>query len=61
MPGKATPADALKLSKELQQVLAAVNKETEEPDLFKKTRVKNDLNMEAGMSIRDWTATRKII
>jgi NAD(P)-dependent dehydrogenase (short-subunit alcohol dehydrogenase family) len=52
--GAAAPGDVVKLSKDLQDVLAAVNKETEELDLFKKTWVKNDFNRKAGMSIRDW-------
>ena len=45
--GAAATADVLKLSKDLQDVLAAVNKETEELDLFKKTWVKRDMAMAA--------------
>jgi hypothetical protein len=52
--GAATPTDAVKLGQDLQEVLASVNKETEELDLFKKTWVKNDFNRKTGMSIKDW-------
>jgi NAD(P)-dependent dehydrogenase (short-subunit alcohol dehydrogenase family) len=53
-PGTTSPPDAVKLSKDLQAVIASVQKETEELDLFKKTWVKNDFNRKAGMSIKDW-------
>jgi NAD(P)-dependent dehydrogenase (short-subunit alcohol dehydrogenase family) len=54
--GAAATADVVKLSMDLQDMLAAVNKETEELDLFKKTWMKNDFNRKAGMSIKDWLA-----
>ncbi|HMK48175.1 MAG TPA: SDR family oxidoreductase [Methanocella sp.] len=51
--GTVTAGDAISLSKDLREVLAAVNKETEELDLFKRTWVRNDFNRKVGMSIRD--------
>ncbi len=50
------PADPAGTARELRKVIEAVNKETEELDLFKKTWVKNDFNRKAGMSIKDWMA-----
>jgi NAD(P)-dependent dehydrogenase (short-subunit alcohol dehydrogenase family) len=48
------PLEAAKCSKVLQDVLAAVSKETEELDRFRKTWVKNDFSRKTGMSIKDW-------
>ncbi|MGA9138755.1 MAG: SDR family oxidoreductase [Methanocella sp.] len=54
--GTPTQAGVASASKELQKVIEAVSRETEELDLFKKTWVKNDFNRKAGMSIKDWVA-----
>jgi len=54
---KVTPASAVDAGKNLQGVIEAINKETEELDFFKKTWVKNDFNRRNGMSIRDWQRT----
>jgi NAD(P)-dependent dehydrogenase (short-subunit alcohol dehydrogenase family) len=51
-----TTDDVIRLSRELRNVVAAVNKETDELDLFKKTWVKNDFSRKTGMSLKDWTA-----
>ena len=55
--GKLTPAGAVELSKGLQQVIEAINRETEELDLFKRTWMKNDFGRRNGMSIKDWLKT----
>ncbi|WP_424358622.1 SDR family NAD(P)-dependent oxidoreductase [Methanocella sp. MCL-LM] len=54
---KMTPAGAVELSKGMQNVIEAINKETEELDLFKRTWVKNDFGRRNGMSIKDWQKT----
>lgn len=54
--GAVVPENVIELGRELQNVLSAVNKETEELDLFKKTWMKNDFNRKAGGSIKDWVS-----
>lgn len=56
LPDNMAQADAAGMARELQKVIEAVNRETEELDLFKKTWVKNDFNRKASMSIKDWMA-----